>query len=201
MNSRGKPLTPFENFKATVREDARRRRPRPGSEFAHKIDGEWSDLLWPIHGGDNIVDDEFMRYFEFVTEICEWREDRVGVASDPLEARTKNVFGADNQRATEHLDFLFDAFDVWKDDRHVAAIFESLFVTSAAASTRVRGDESRRSFRRQCQPELVRGVLPHIRRHAGQHPGLHVCAKPPALRSSAAHDPSVRRISPGAFAF
>ncbi len=128
MNSRGKPLTPFENFKArfeTTLEEADKDR---ATRFAQKVDGEWSDLLWPIHGGDNLVDDEFMRYIGFITEICEWREDRV--ESGPLEPRAKQVFGADNSSAAAHLDFLFSAFDVWDDAGHVAATFDSLFATS-----------------------------------------------------------------------
>src|ERR1035437_117195 len=65
-------------------------------DFAHKIDGAWSDLLWPIHGGDNIVDDEFICYIDFITEICELREGRV--ASGRLGPRARAVFGTDNQR-------------------------------------------------------------------------------------------------------
>lgn len=127
MNSRGKPLTPFEHFKARFEQDIKHS-DRDG-DFAHKIDGAWSDLLWPIHGGDNIVDDEFIRYIDFITEICEWREERV-VASGRLGPRARAVFGPDNQRAPEHLDFLFDAFDRWEDDEHINSLFDSLFSTS-----------------------------------------------------------------------
>ena len=37
----------------------------------------WADLLWPYRGDNDIVDDEFMRYFDFLIEVCEWREDRI----------------------------------------------------------------------------------------------------------------------------
>ena len=82
MNSRGKPLTEFETFKArlgqTIAHTGR------ADEFGHKIDGAWADLLWPYRGDNDIVDDEFMRYFDFVLEICEWREDRIrSDATDP----------------------------------------------------------------------------------------------------------------------
>jgi hypothetical protein len=34
----------------------------------------WADLLWPLQGGDDIIDNEFMRYFWFVTDIlAHWR--------------------------------------------------------------------------------------------------------------------------------
>ena len=74
MNSRGKPLTAFEEFKAhlgqTIAHTGR------ATEFGHKIDGPWADLLWQYRGDNDIVDDEFMNYFDFVLEICEWREGR-----------------------------------------------------------------------------------------------------------------------------
>ena len=75
MNSRGKPLTEFEAFKArlgqTIAHTGR------AEEFGRKIDGAWADLLWQYRGDNDIVDDEFMNYFDFVLEICEWREGRI----------------------------------------------------------------------------------------------------------------------------
>lgn len=123
MNSRGKPLTAFENFKARFEQDIADS--GRASEFAHKVDGPWSDLLWPIHGGDCIVDDEFMRYIDFVTEICELRD---GVLTHGrLGPRARSVFGGAEPRNREHLDFLFDAFDVWPAYEHVQSFFEENF--------------------------------------------------------------------------
>ena len=73
MNSRGKPLTPVRELQGPLR--AGHRALRSARDFAHKIDRRWSDLLWPFHGGDNIVDDEFMRYIDYITEICELRDE------------------------------------------------------------------------------------------------------------------------------
>lgn len=126
MNSRGKPLTPFENFKARFEQDIRHS--HRGDEFAHKIDGAWSDLLWPLHGGDNIVDDEFIRYIDFVTEICELREGQLG--SGRLGPRARDIFGPQGDRANEHLDFLFEAFDSWQDAEHVGSTFSRIFSTA-----------------------------------------------------------------------
>ncbi len=44
MNARGKPLTPFENFKAWVLERAKTE--YPASNFEHKVDLQWTDLFW-----------------------------------------------------------------------------------------------------------------------------------------------------------
>jgi hypothetical protein len=109
MNSRGKPLTEFENFKARFEQDIEGSPRR--AEFARRIDSTWSDLLWPLHGGDNIVDDEFIRYIDFVTEISEFREDRI--SHGRLGPRARRIFGPANERSAEHLDLLFHAFDTW----------------------------------------------------------------------------------------
>lgn len=85
MNSRGKPLTPFENFKARFERALAEADAERAKAFAHRIDGPWSDVMWPIHGGDFIVDDELMRYIDYITEICEWRQDQI--TSGPLERR------------------------------------------------------------------------------------------------------------------
>jgi hypothetical protein len=126
MNSRGKPLTPFENFKARFEQDIRHS-DRAG-EFAHKIDGTWSDLLWPFHGGDNIVDDELIRYIGFITELCELREGRV--VSGGVGPRARAVFGDKNERADEHIAFLFDAFDQWQGHERVSRAFSTVLSTS-----------------------------------------------------------------------
>lgn len=127
MNSRGKPLTPFENFKARFEATLKELDPDRAKVFAHKIDGDWSDLLWPIHGGDNIVDDEFMRYLEFVAELCEWREGRL--EDGAVGRRMRSLFALDNPRANEHLDFLFQAFESWESSSAADAAFRELFAT------------------------------------------------------------------------
>src|SRR5690606_2820080 len=72
MNSRGKPLTPFENFKARL-EQITANLPR-ADEFARKMDTTWSDLFWVYRGQDKLVDDEMLRYLEFLMEIGSWRQ-------------------------------------------------------------------------------------------------------------------------------
>lgn len=72
MNSRGKPLTEFEYFKALllgglramVGEDVSKR-------IGDQLDGEWTDLLWKYarRTDDSLVDRPFLRYFKFVCRI------------------------------------------------------------------------------------------------------------------------------------
>ncbi|HSH60217.1 MAG TPA: hypothetical protein VK988_11365 [Acidimicrobiales bacterium] len=128
MNSRGKPLTEFETFKALFEraiEFADR-----SSEFDHKVDGVWSDLLWPLRGSKHIVDDEFLRYMRFITDICQWRAG--DMPQGPLQARALKTFGADNPDAAANLEFLFHAFDTWVG-ADIADEFRGLFTTAVAA--------------------------------------------------------------------
>jgi hypothetical protein len=111
MNSRGRPLTEFENFKARLLE-ALDESPR-ADELAHKLDGEWADLLWPRHGGDNAIDDEFLNYISFVIELCEWRQGESEARRRPLITRAASCFATGNPTAVENVDLLFDAFDAW----------------------------------------------------------------------------------------
>jgi hypothetical protein len=127
MNSRGKPLTEFENFKAgfeALIEDLT----EYADELARKVDTDWADALWAFRGSDEVIDDEFMRYFEFVTEICEWSDPNTARSprQGSLARRTEAVFGAGNPSRTTHLRFLFDAFDTWvKHDS--ATVFGDIF--------------------------------------------------------------------------
>lgn len=125
MNSRGRPLTDFEDFKARF-EKAISWSPR-ASELGHRIDTVWSDVLWRFRGEDDLVDDEFLRYLEFITEVCEWDDQNLSSgAGDSILRRATRVFGADNARRDEHLNFLFTAFDVWVG-RDIKAEFDALF--------------------------------------------------------------------------
>lgn len=80
MNARGKPLTPFENFKAKLEQKIQSfREPWPSTYrlpfktgevsgydyFIHKIDNEWADVFWPFRNtasSDDTFDDELMNF-------------------------------------------------------------------------------------------------------------------------------------------
>jgi hypothetical protein len=129
MNSRGKPLTPFENFKARF-ESAIAWAGDKATDFDHRIDGSWSDILWRLRGYDDIVDDKFMRYFEFITDICQWRAGQLPGRVRP-ETRALQVFGTAGRQAEENLEFLFHAFDTWAG-ADIGGEFRQLFATNRA---------------------------------------------------------------------
>ena len=183
MNSRGKPLTPFENFKARFEQDIRHS--DRADEFAHKIDGPWSDLLWPFHGGDNIVDDEFIRYIGFITELCELREGKV--VSGRLGPRARAVFGEENERANEHLNFLFGAFDKWQNAEHISKTFSEVLSTSLPGKDHY--DWQKVVLFGASKHEPVRAVPP-----ARWLPSLHPAAEPAAIRGPPSPDRGHRRL-------
>jgi hypothetical protein len=139
MNSRGKPLTEFENFKAHFEKSIEST--RRAKEFAQRVDGAWSDLLWGFRGEDDLVDDEFIRYIGFITELCEWGDPEGDVRErrELLSRSTERVFGKANVKRSASLDFLFKAFDVW-EGRDIAGLFTGLFRGTAEQD----GDETDR---------------------------------------------------------
>ena len=71
MNSRGKPLTQFEHFKAQF---SRIIPSELSDEFNTKIDKEWSDLFWAIHKDDSEdlalrVDNSFLNFYNYITDL------------------------------------------------------------------------------------------------------------------------------------
>lgn len=126
MNARGKPLTEFEEFKAGFTKVVEQHDPVRAEDLAKKLDGQWTDLMWEFRGDNNLVDDEFMAYIGFITQICEFR--RGYVKEGDLADRAAQIFGGEDPlRAKEDLDLLFDAFRVWESRDQVESVFDSVF--------------------------------------------------------------------------
>lgn len=134
MNSRGKPLTEFENFKAVFEKalstiPASQDQEAVAKRLARSVDGARSDILFPYRGDDNVIDDEFMRYMTFIIELCEWREGRTLPDGDDglvrLERRATYAF-VDSPEAEANRSFLFHAFDTWRDESPSSVFLEIL---------------------------------------------------------------------------
>lgn len=125
MNSRGKPLTGFEVFKADFESILKDVDPTRYEHLVNSMDGVWADVLWEYEKtavGDYVVDDEFMRYFEFIIDICEWRDgqpdrrwrDKGTGRKHPIEERARLAFAdTSNPKAARNRDFCLHAFDTW----------------------------------------------------------------------------------------
>ena len=96
MNSRGKPLTEFEVFKARFERLLGAISPDLPAEFAKRVDNQWAEVFWPYRGENDIVDEELLRYLRFATELCAWREGRDVDSSGDMESVAAQVLGPDD---------------------------------------------------------------------------------------------------------
>lgn len=121
MNSRGKPLTDFEHFKAELLRVVKASWPdseageAAAKRIGWKIDTVWTEMLWCYRGADNIIDDEFMRYFMMVSHILTYRANR----SVTEIARCDNfeILSRLYKGNTGHIEYLERALDVWVEVR------------------------------------------------------------------------------------
>src|SRR5665213_513676 len=130
MNSRGRPLTIFENFKAHFEDVLKAAQGEENAKsFANKVDVEWSDILWHYRGDDNLIDDVFMRYFRFITEVCAWRS---GVSFDDktlIDDLAEKVYREGNANAADSFKFLCQAFDTWHQ-KNIKGEWETLLTAT-----------------------------------------------------------------------
>jgi hypothetical protein len=137
MNSRGKPLTEFEYFKAgfaeIISDTIQRKR------FEESIDGKWIDSVWHIifHSGsltdeDDIaltVDNSFLNLFNFITSVISFKKE----LKDQNDNRYKNTVVSAELLKTIYSDienqkFLFDTFDaVCKQEQENPTLWSDLF--------------------------------------------------------------------------
>lgn len=114
MNSRGKPLTGFEHFKAELEHELVRVDPDTAGRIVRKIDLDWTDLLWAYRGGDHVTDDIFLRYFHFICDVLCYKSGGTpqGRESDEFSLLTR-YFSAGSEGVKEHIEFLEKSFDCW----------------------------------------------------------------------------------------
>jgi hypothetical protein len=111
MNSRGKPLTPFEHFKAEFEEIVKPISENISKEINRKFDIDWTDMLFPFRGDNNIIDDEFMRYFHFISDIITYKS---GSELERDEFKVAQVlYGIENGKARDNVLYLMKSFDCW----------------------------------------------------------------------------------------
>lgn len=141
MNSRGKPLTTFEHFKAEFERElkkvdqdlaTRMMQKIDGADLAtpiiQKIDGAWTDLLWPYRDNNHLIDGAFLCYFKFICDIIRWQpgEATPGKSYDEFDL-IDECFSAQNPRILDNIHLLKSYFDCWR--RHNPEDFFSSFIS------------------------------------------------------------------------
>jgi len=124
MNSRGKPLTLFEHFKAELEREIRILDEKNGTKVAERIiasiDKAWTDLLWNYRNGnsgntdDNIIDDEFLRYFKFICDIICYRGGKSPQSySSDVFSLLHRYFSAQDEHTPANIETLEAFFNCW----------------------------------------------------------------------------------------
>lgn len=147
MNSRGKPLTEFENVKAEweacIKAISPSIMPKQDAEqlqhrIEQKMDLDWTDLLWPYRNGqtgssaDDVVDDKFIRYLRFLTDIIYYKDEELEKNSSDILSIVEDLF-RDSEKAPEHLEFIERGFDCWLDV-DIEHLFNTYLTTTPTAS-------------------------------------------------------------------
>ena len=135
MNSRGKPLTEFEHFKADFEKIIKLVSEDLYNEFVHKVDKDWLDMLWDYRSEDNIIDDQFMRYYRFVTDMICYQND-IEILENDFDLAMK-VYGIANVNSSINLQTLFSCLDCWKGLQSINIYFDSAFSKHAFEQNKV----------------------------------------------------------------
>ena len=120
MNSRGKPLTLFEHFKAELEREIRGMDENLANRIMGKIDRDWTDLLWEYRNSgsgsseDNIIDDEFLRYFKFICDVICYRQDKspLGRSNDEFDL-LQQYFSSKCPDAKKNIETMESFLDCW----------------------------------------------------------------------------------------
>lgn len=120
MNSRGKPLTDFEIFKARFGAKLEQFSPTKAHEFAQLIDGSWLDIFWAAlaKGSEEPpaaaeVDAAILRYMRYLADFADARDGGRIAEGDSEADVCLRVFG--DEASDTRLDWLFRAFNFWRN--------------------------------------------------------------------------------------
>lgn len=115
MNSRGKPLTLFEHFKAELEHEIQKTDENIANRINYKIDCDWTNLLWEYHDNNkNTIDDKFLCYFKFICDIICYRQNELPFRRSYDEFDLLHQYFSDNcQNAVKNLETFEKFMDCW----------------------------------------------------------------------------------------
>jgi hypothetical protein len=139
MNSRGKPLTSFENFKAQfssllsskdtnyadLKLNYQDTTVTYQQYFAFKIDSVWIDLFWSYRTKINsTIDGCIYRFISYIAELLFFKNNPKTLSSDiKIDFDFQNRIFSDK----ENIDFLFKSLDFLTEIVDINEFFESMF--------------------------------------------------------------------------
>ena len=158
MNSRGKALTRFEHFKAELELKMKEVNIELAKQVMRKIDREWTDLLWPFRDSgtgnqqaDAVIDDEFLRYMHFISDIIGFRNGSP-MLTDEFDIIEKQ-FSYDCPAAEQNIRLMETLFDIWnKDDtKDIDAFFDKFISEKDYQPGKILIDSPKNLFRECCK--------------------------------------------------
>jgi len=116
MNSRGKPLTQFEHFKAELESEIKKTDENAGTRISAKIDREWTDLLWDYRDENHLIDDGFLHYFRFICDVICYKNNgtTMGRTLDEFDL-INTYFSPTVNNVADNISLLEEYFDCWKN--------------------------------------------------------------------------------------
>lgn len=130
MNSRGKPLTDFEHFKAELLKVIRSENDNDATakRIGIKIDREWTNLLWIYRDKYNLVDNGFLNFFRMTSLILIYKSDNSSSDFDLEDDFSLPESLYKNQ--PQNIAFLEDAFDYIVSIQNKSVLSHSLLPDS-----------------------------------------------------------------------
>lgn len=111
MNSRGKPLTEFEHFKAEWEGYMNAIDSEAAERISKKIDLAWTDIFWPYRGENNIIDKKFVRYYKYLCAIIYYKKYQTEAVPDDIFDLTRELFCEKSGDVKDNLLFIEQSFD------------------------------------------------------------------------------------------
>lgn len=117
MNARGKQLSNFENFKASlvkrVADNGWEKNTPKKDSFSFKMDTDYTDLFWQYRGDQTVIDNEAMNFFAGMAMIGYALKENSGTQQEriqelfknPLSVRVEDFEKSDFERFTSYLNF------------------------------------------------------------------------------------------------
>jgi len=145
MNSRGKQLTLFEHFKAELERQMKEVDGNLAGRIMHQIDCQWTDLLWPYRnsetgsGDDLLVDDEFMRYIRYISDLISYKSEKPVIQHcfDIAEIQ----FSKTCPEARDNMLFLERMFNIWTEIENIDVFFSGYIAHGEHQRDRILIDE------------------------------------------------------------
>jgi hypothetical protein len=135
MNSRGKPLTLFEHFKAALERQLKKYDKETAVRIIKKIDLQWTDMLWPYRGSNNIIDDEFMAYFAFISNVIYYKAGQKPEA-DPFTV-IEELFNVNNPDVDNNIIYFEKMFDIWCSIGDITSFFKDIYTKDEHESGKI----------------------------------------------------------------